>query len=287
MAALFDRRCVVLAGRPPGDSLALEVPSALKIDGLRVEFKIEKSEKHEPNSGEILIYNLAPISRAALEGKGIRCVLSAGYADTVAQIFSGDVLFGSSEKRNGVDWVTKLQLGDGRRVYDEARVSQTWGAGTSVQKVVEDVIGRTGIDGSGAIATAVKKLAGKVFSKGYTAHGSAMDELQKLMAREGLQTSIQDGQLQVTEPDQVVGSFVPLVSPDSGLIGTPSMGTPEKKGGRAFLKLRSLLQPAFTPASKFKLESASHRGFYRVHRVRHAGDTSGGDWYSDIEATPL
>ena len=278
---LYDRRCVVLVGRPPPDNFVQVTPDALKIDGLRTTFRLVRDDKPEPNTAEIAIYNLSADSRAQLQGKGFRCVLQAGYGDQVEQIFSGEVRQ-FDHLRAGVDWVTKLELGDGERAWRHARVAESFNPGTSIADVLKKVVGAVASDPGNALQVA-QRIAGE-FSAGYVAHGRAAVELTQLLEPHGYTWSVQDGRMQILGPDEYTADVGPLVSPSTGLVGTPEIGAPEKKGGRHTLKLKSLLLPGMRPGQRFELRSAAKTGTFKAKKVSHTGDTFSGDWYTEIEA---
>src|SRR4051812_17238385 len=112
-AALLHRRRAggsgaVMAAQPPPRQLLLgrkvEVRVAvplkdyvkvgslvLTVTDLRVQFKIKKTTKKEPNTAEITITNLNPEHRAQLQTQGGKFILLAGYESTgVEQLFVGD-----------------------------------------------------------------------------------------------------------------------------------------------------------------------------------------------------
>jgi hypothetical protein len=290
MTALSKRACRLIVGTSA---------NAKVIDGLRVQFKVKKSVNKEPNEGEISITNLAESSRAALQTKGIKVVLEAGYAGTLAQIFSGDVRY-VSHTHDGPDWTSKLQLGDGETAYRFAFVSESFRAGTPISTVFSKVANALGLDSSDAIAF-VRKMIPEQFTQGFASHGKASKELDRLLAGRGLEWSIQDGRLQVTATGQPTSGSAVLLSASSGLIGSPAFGSPEKsdkgvdagsipaagKKKQQVLKAKSLLQPSIRPGGRVQLDSLSVKGQFRVQSVTHSGDTHGGDWYSEMDLIPV
>lgn len=279
---LYDRRCVVLIGREPAaGSYALELPNALRVEGLRTSFKIARDVKPEPNTLELAIFNLSPATRGVLQGKGFRLVLEAGYAQQTAQIFSGDVVRFSHEQ-NGPDMVTKIVAADGARALRNARVSESYRAGTPVAEVIARTVRALQLDPGNAIA----KAAGIAdqYAAGYSQHAPAAEELTRLLEPRGYSWSVQDGRLEVLGPGETLAEIGPLISADTGMIGAPELGSPAEKGKPAVLKVRSLLQPALRPGQRFQLESKAHRGTFAAQKVVHAGDTHAGDWFTEIEA---
>jgi len=76
------------------------------------------------------------------------------------------------------------------------------------------------------------------------------------------------------------------LGPDTGLIGSPEWGSAEK-GKRPPVIATALLAGRINPGGRVALSSASFKGGFRVIEVEHEGDTSGGAWYTRIEARPL
>lgn len=281
---LYDRRVVLVVGKVPGDDLTEKTAEALRIEGLRVQFKIRKSDKPEPNKAEVVIYNLKASSRSDLEAdKGVRVILSAGYADSTSQIFSGDSRF-VNNRREDVDWLTKIEAHDGGRAYRFARTSESFSAGATAADLVKKLVAQLVKDPGNALEKAGKLT--RSFANGYTASGPTAELLTEHLAEEGYGWSIQDGRMEVLKLDETLADEVPLISPDTGLIGSPEMGAPEKKKGAARLKVKMLLRP-IRPGQKFKLDAKGRKGEYRSHVVTHQGDTHSGDWYTEIEASPL
>lgn len=291
MTALFDRRCVVLLGEAPrAGQFVLATPDALRIEGLRVAFKVTRDLKPEPNTAEISIVNLSPASRGAFVAKGARVVLLAGYPDATAQIFSGDVRTFAHEHQ-GPDVVTKLTAGDGERAYAHARVSASFRPGVSVGEVVGRTARALASDPTNALAVA-QNMAGQ-FASGYVQHAQASTELTRLLAPRGFSWSIQDGRVEILGPGGALADEGPLLSPETGLIGSPTLAAPEDAKKRPTMTVRSLLQPGLRPGQRFSLRVADERpprlqrlsGTYRAEKVTHHGDTHGGDWYTDVEVT--
>lgn len=283
MAQLFNRQVTLLVGNPPQvDNYVLTTPNALKIEKLRIDFDIEKDDKPKPGKAKVEIYNLNAAHRSQLEAKGLRVILKAGYPGTQAQIFSGDSRYGNSEK-HGPDWITKLECGDGERSFTQARVSESFGAGSSITDVIRSVGKATQLD-TGNLLEKAQDIV-RTFSDGYVAHGLASTELTRLLEPAGLNWSIQDGRIEVLDLlETITAGDVPLISKDTGMVGSPEFGTGEKLKGQAFLKVKTLLQPGIRPGSKFELRSLAIRGFFKCRKVKHTGSTHGGDFYSEIEA---
>lgn len=283
MSQLYDRACELFVGvAPRADVFTVQTVERLRIKGLRVTFKVVRDASPNPNTIDIAVYNLSEASRARFEAKGARVALLAGYKEQLAQLGSGDVRYAQSIK-TGVDWVTKIEAGDGERAIREARVSESWRPGTPVSAVIAKTVKALQLDPGNALATA-RTVAGE-FSSGYVQHHQASHELTRLLEPRGISWSVQDGRIELVPVNGALQETAPLLSPDTGLIGTPEFGTPEKPGAVAILKCRTLLQPRLRPKQRFELLSRSRRGIFIAQKVTHTGDTFGNDWFTDIEAT--
>lgn len=269
--ALFRRSCSVIVGN-------------LRVDGLRVVFKVEKSTAKEPNTLELQITNLAEQSRGAMQKKGLRVQVLAGYESQAAVIFVGD-LRTADHVHAGSEWTTKITAGDGEDAYQRSRISDSFAPGTPVADVVERLTRRLGVDPGEA--PRIAREIGGTFEHGLAAQGKVSAVLDKVLKGRGFEWSVQDGRLQLLRERETAPGSAVLLSPETGLVGSPEAGTPAEKGGPAVLKARSLLQPTLRPGGRVELRSGAHRGQFRVEKVAHSGDTAGGDWYSDVEMVAL
>ena len=105
------------------------------------EAKIHKSIEKEPNKSEITIFNLNADSRAFLAQDGMSVELIAGYtaADLNGQLFKGQIDL-VENKREGVNWKTKLIIRDGAKTTRNAKIEKTFAAGTTNKAVMEALI---------------------------------------------------------------------------------------------------------------------------------------------------
>lgn len=250
--------------------------------GLRFTFKIEKTNQKAPNTFEIGVYNLAPSTRAQLKQKGARVILEAGYARGGYQgLCVGDVRT-VDHLREGPDWKTVLKGGDGERSIRYARAGNSFASGCTVGQVVEYCAGAMGLS-LGNTDTQAAKMA-KVLQHGYTVHGFASTELDKILRSVNYTYSIQDGVIQILAPGESLAQTIPFLTSDTGLLGSPEFATPETKGKPQAIKYRALLMPASRPGGRNRVKSERLDGILRTNKVTHDGDTGGGNWYSEFDA---
>jgi hypothetical protein len=258
-------------------------------DGLRVAFNVKKTTKHQPNTCELKIHNLSSATRAKLQGVGVPVTISAGYESNASIVFQGDSRT-IDHVREGTDWVTRIRCGDGERAYQWSRISESFGPGASIADVIKSVAGSLGLNLGNLPAELAKGgFRGSLtqFAHGFTAHGKTVRELDRLLRTVGLSWSIQDGALQVLRGAEPAPGTAVLLTPETGLIGSPEHNAPDQKKHPPLLKFRSLLQPQIRCGGVVDIRSASVNGQFRVEALDTVGDTASTDWYSNGEAQPI
>jgi hypothetical protein len=256
------------------------VVDTIEIKSLDVRFKIEKNLKAQPNKAEISIFNLNEAHRSQLEQLPTVAVsVEAGYVGGSSMIFLGDLRRASSQD-SGPDIITTISSGDGEKAIQTARVNVSIRKGTPSDVVIKTVAKALGV-GEGNLNKAVSTIKGAglgtLFQDGTVISGSAAREMTSLCKSVGFTWSVQGGKLQLLPLQKTLEGEALSIKPDTGLIGSPSV---DNKG---VMKCRTLLIPDVFPGRKLVLESARLKGQYRIEATTHTGDTSGQDWYIDIE----
>lgn len=276
MARLYGRTCTI-------------VVDDLRVTGLRVTFKVSKSLKKEPNTLDLKVYNLSADTRSRMQRTGAKVLLVAGYVDNAAVIFAGDARR-IDHAPDGADMVTSIDCGDGEQAYRFARFSKSFAPGAPISEVITAASKALGINAgnlSEQLAAGPYQKDSRAFAHGYTAHGRASAELDRLLTAYGLSWSIQDGALQVLRGAQPAQGSAVLLTSTTGLVGSPSFTTPEKPGAPVRLRFKALLQPTIRCGGVIDVRSLTVRGQFRVESLSYAGDTHGSDWFTEGEATPL
>lgn len=302
--ALFGRRCrLVVSDTSEKEIARTKTESTVEVTtnsteiiggdgGMRIGFDINKTLKKEPNTAEIRVYNLAATTRAGLQKKGVAALLEAGYQETgLSRIASGNVRT-VDHVREGADWITIIKLGDGERAWQYGRVNESFSAGTRVADVIKKLAQQMGLGGDDidkqldAAKRSTKRRIPETLDHGWAASGSAGRAMDHIMKAAHLSWSVQDGQLQILVEGQALDNVVFRINPRSGLIGSPEMGTPPRKGGPGLIKFVSLLIPV-KPGGKVELTSDRYDGEVRLVGVNLVGDTHGTEWYAKMAGEVL
>lgn len=248
-------------------------------DSLRMRWSVKKDGGSEPNRVSVEVHNLSPDSRGFLEVDSLRLVLRAGYGDASPPIVAVADIGEVTHERDGTEWITTLDGGDGEVAYRDAFVSASLQPGSTVDeaiRVVADVLGRAGVtideDRIRALPV-VERLQGWAFE------GAARDAADELLEGLGYDWSVQDGELRFVEVGGYDETVAVALKASTGLIGTPK----RTKDG---WEVTSLLQPTIRPGGRLRVDSAVVSGWMLVGDVTHSGDTHGSDWTTTAEVTP-
>lgn len=284
MSELFNRKVQVSIGKRGGQGTLIE--------DLRIVFKIERTLDKAPNNAQIEIYNLSEKTRALFEMKNAAIRLTAGYEGTLKDIFVGDVA-SVVTKTSGADLITSVEAGDGEEAFQNRQADLSFAPGAKFGQVLDQLVGSFGL-AKGEIQGVDTN---DQYLNGLALSGKVSDHFDTVLGKQrGLNWSIQDGQVQILP--KLKGSTRPaiLLSPSTGLIGSPfkktivSMDLAKKKDGKdaeSGVELKSLLNPEIIPGRLVKVEARFVNGSFKVEKLTHAGDTRGGTYYTDMEAVGL
>ena len=271
---LYNRLCEVTVG-------------TTRWTDLRVTFNIEKSLDKHPNAAEIVIYNLTPQSRAQCVVRGTPISIRAGYqaAQTNGIIYSGQISESRSE-RDGMDWKTTIQARDGDTAWLQFS-SHSFGSGVPKLKLAQTIAADLGYqlspDAAARLATAGSTRSAVVL------HGNAYAQMDRILTPLGLAWSVQDGALQVLDGGGATAEPAIVLSPSTGLIGTPQPMEQYHAGNTArgqppAITLQALIQPGFRPGRLIALQAESLQGVYVCRKATYTGDTHGNEWTVNLEA---
>lgn len=218
------------------------------------------------------------VAQAPADAEGVVVRLEAGYGEHIGQLFFGTLRKVSSWQENGT-WYTQISGGDSEHSITTAKISKTFKAGTPIGSVVRELVATLGVGPGGlnqtlaALQTTGFLSGGATLPKALTFHGDSATALEQVMRSCGFSWAISDGAFYAgpagtpTLPGQG-----PLFTPNTGLIGVPSIDKNGKLTGRA------LLHADLLPGRVFRVESSRVQGDFLCEKTQHKGDTFGGEW---------
>lgn len=284
MSRLYDRKVQVLVARPLAGEFFRTGAQITVIEDLKVTFSIEKTLGREPNTCEVTVHNLSEGTRAEFQEKPLKLRLEAGYDGSTSRLFSGDVYWADS-KKEGTEWITRALLLDGGRAFKWGRVNRSFNPGVSAKDAVRELANSLGLKLPRNL-DALTSLS-RQFASGLTLYGTTRDALTALLDRHQLGWSIQDERLQILDAASINTDIPIVASADTGLIGTPDYGPPEKRGGQPVVTVQMLLEPGAHPGGKLEVRSQSVTGDFKMERVLHEGDTHSEAWETTMEGKQL
>lgn len=279
------------------------LPGFDQITNLRMSFRIEKTIEAEPNRAEINVYNLTRPNRNTPQGDDF-LEFHGGYVghDPLAVLFRGTVANIISHRENP-GWITTFSTGDGDALK-KGRLNELIPDGTTLQGFVDKLkqkILDTGTEimsefdssllhwittqwgrSSGDPQNPGPATGGENVVKGAKALVGRIDNiLKKTFDSAGLSFSVQNNVLIVRPKGGNDGRTAVLLSPTTGLIGSP--GKTERG-----ISGTCLIVPDVEPGRLIKIdgvEDNSINGEYVVTRAAYSGDTHGREWYINFEAS--
>lgn len=242
-------------------------------NALRIAFEVCRKTLPEPNAAKVRIWNLSPTSRGEIEERGAVSVrLEVGYQSFLQQIFFG-ALRKVDTVKDGTDWITECTSGDGEDKISGARLYKSFAKSTPVLSVLETLVQALGI-GTGNMTAVASKLAGQTLTHGFGVSGTVAEGLTEFTRSYGLVWSIQDGNFTLQEINQAIpGTEGPLITPATGLIGTPKVDSKGVVSGKAFIL------PALIPGVPFRVESSRVTADCVAIGTIHEGDSAGQNWF--------
>ncbi len=257
-----------------------DTDEAVKITDLRIIFQVEKNSESNPNTAKISVYNISPETRSIAEKEGAVALLEVGYQDNLEQLFYGDITK-SYISRQGSDWVTTVECGDGDQALRSTHIDKSYAPGTDLKTVIADTV-KSFKDQGQVIIGSLLGVKSEKAQNGLAATGSSKDILDKLAEKMGLEWSVQDNILQVVPKDSDLGDDAVLLTPETGLIGTPVIR--EKEG----IEFTALIQTTrFMPGRLVTIQSSLVNGSYKIKSVNFAGDSHGPAFYATGQGEPI
>lgn len=246
---------------------------------LNIEFDAIKYDTGATSSAFVKIYNLNKDNQIQLQrndneiGKIITVELRVGYDNnnrkSIQTLFKQVVLRGYTY-RDGADYITALELNATTNILDNAFVSVT--VANQNQQV-------------SFCTTELKKqdiLKGYINKRPDTTRnvvtfGNAYDILFQQKAYNE-KMYIDDGQVYILKDNQVIGNFVPVVSPETGLIDTPILQN-------NLINFTMILSPEIRVSRRFNVQSSVNEnvnGVYKAIQIQYSGSYYGDNWKQTV-----
>lgn len=244
-----------------GANLTIELPYSC-------EFMIRRQNLASAQTATFKILNLAEKSRDLIYKDAFNLTqlrniqFRAGYPDIgTPLLFNGTVYTAYSEKPSpGEDFITTIECYDGGYAMANGISQFSVGSGATFKEILmslnKDLPGIADKPIIGDFATKTRR--GSVFL------GNTWNYIVQLT--QGL-ANIDNGQLKVLKPNEVINGEIPVINSDTGLKGSP-------KRSQSSIELSMLFEPRLTVGQLVDLESETNtifNGVYKVTGFTHTG----------------
>lgn len=265
----------------------------------RIRFSVDKSDKADLNKATIKIDGLNPDKRRRLvrdadekpktekkkKGETVAApaptsnsnsgyfpvLLEIGYQGKLETIFRGSIDEAGSTRENDGQFITTLSAMDGGEDFLRGFVATTV---TSKAAAVDAALGTMPNTKKGKIGAMGDITRPKVLV------GNSMAVVSEMLDP-GQRWFIDDERLNILGETEVVSSFIPVISAETGLQNTPEADKKE-------VTVTTWLNPSLKVGGLYQLVSvtAPHRnGIYKISLITYSGDTDGSDNFQRVTGT--
>lgn len=269
MSLQFGRRTWLIIGAPGSEGR--------RFEGLRTAFDVTKADGQAINTARVQLYNASPTTAAAARAPGAILQLHAGYGESAGLCYLGEIVR-ATPRAERPESVLEIECGDGQAARGVSIAATRAGS-----NILGDVLG-TLSDATGLDLSAPADLLGAQLPapRGVSLSGPALVQINRIIRMARLDWTIEDGAIVITRAGEATRLPALVVSPETGLLGSPEPG----QKGRLVVKMR--LQPGARLRRILRVESRAVTGWYLVRRVRHYGDSGWGDDYTtECECTEI
>lgn len=249
--------------------------ATIKIDGLNpdkrrrlVRDADEKPKTEKKKKGETVA---APVPTSNSNSGYFPVLLEIGYQGKLETIFRGSIDEAGSTRENDGQFITTLSAMDGGEDFLRGFVATTV---TSKAAAVDAALGTMPNTKKGKIGAMGDITRPKVLV------GNSMAVVSEMLDPDQ-RWFIDDERLNILGGDEVVSSFIPVVSAETGLQNTPEADKKE-------VTVTTWLNPSLKVGGLYQLVSvtAPHRnGIYKISLITYSGDTDGSDWTQRVTGT--
>ena len=284
---LFKGDCYVEFVLDTGETLVFDDINEEYGRRLDVDFNCLKTQSSHPNKSSARIYGINESNRNLITSRAKKIRLFAGY-DVLKLIATGDIVI-ATPKYEQPDWSIEVIFGDGQSAYQNSRTTISFSEGTSVKDIISKLSKNMGL----AIRQLPEQLKDSI-NGGLSLSGLTKDAMDIITKDFGLDWSIQDDEIVVTQSEKSANYDIVVINGSSGLIGTP-LATPTG------VNFTAQLNPDIRPKGIIEINSDSwavdngqsaiaindnrkFNGKYQVRNVTYAGNNYGGPFEVMVEA---
>lgn len=255
---------------------------------LRIMFDVQHEWGGNRSMANIAVYGFSRATEGRIFKKYDKIELSAGYADSLGLIFSGDIK-NVVKERNGPDRITRMFALSGAASTDAASISATMGAGTTIVDII-NICGEA--MGLPVVIRADDFADDPVYARGTPLVGDPVAVLRGMSGTHGFDFSIENSRLRVQKKGTSLRNSPIIIGQDSGMIGSPEI---TEIGANVSVNL----SPKFRLGQRIEIDSRTPQvsissvlyqniqtvvdvGVYTVQEINHTGDSHSDNWETKL-----
>lgn len=273
--------------------------NAIDLSELRFTFRIKRGDIQTPNTADVRVYNVSPLTALSIEKEFTRLVIQAGYDGNYGVIFDGTIKQVRRGRESPTDTYLDITVADGDAAYNYSMSAFALAAGSTPNDRVSAILEAMALNG--VVNGYVPDLGGNPLPRGKSVFAMSRDELRNIAFNAQSSWSIQDGKLNMIPITAYMPGQIPIITAATGMIGLPE----QTQNG---IRIKTLLNPNIKIGQVVKLDNQSiqeyrfgvgvtdqltnetlkdqiklnNDGLYYVMMAEFSGDTRGDDWYSDM-----
>lgn len=260
----YGRNYTLTVQKRDGTTLIVKPP-------FTVEFDIHRNSYSSANTCSLRVYNLAPITRDQIRydwtdfGDLRKITFAAGYGNNLSLAFVGN-LSQAWSTREGQNIITQIECFDAGFAYTNAVANQLFPANTQNETVLEALI--SSLPGGVTVGAIGPSFGGQI-TRGMAVTGSTISRLNELTTGTGGTPGFFIDNLigNCLSDSECLGGNVPLISANTGLLGTPLLEN-------RYIHVELLFEPSLRIAQQVELLSqVSNRfnGEHKILAIKHRG----------------
>lgn len=242
-----------------------------------ITFTVNFDSDTIPDTTDISIFNLSDDSiNNIVSGLGI--VMNAGYNSDMGTILEG-VIKSASLERNGVDRELKLSCINVSNDYLNANITYMYGAGSTSEHMIRDVLGTVGI-----IPSVVNLASPQAYWSGFYANGPVINVIRRLADDADSKVINRNGDIMIV-PDY--GGDEDVIWTLDAAHGLMDIKPIDEDGNPAKYQVKMLLNHAIQPYALLNIDSDTFQGKAVVMEGTHTSGGFGGDFTTECKVIPL
>lgn len=281
MSLQFKRRVRVSFYNDAGEGLVVEE--------LRIRFRLTKTLLGYPTRGELEIFNLSEANIQRITSRLTTVRVEVAYAaEPFTEIFLSNIM-NFYKTREGVDSIFAVILSGAGIAFEGSTFSRTYREGVPPANILRDVAGS--FEGV-AVGVLLDSEEWQPKLSSVTHSGGVREIMNKLAIDYNFDWAVTEGRLDIIPRNKVLtDKEVYLVTPDTGLIGAPTLTelgadfrvllNPKLALGRQ-IDMKVLSAQLGQEGLEFRKVRNTADGSYKMMDLRYLGDNRGNDWYCDI-----